>query len=105
MTVTAEAPAEVQAGDWIEGYQALSQAPVEYIKGSRTRYIDGHCVIGSWSDPWWLYHPERGWAIVKRWKNRDTEVHDWRDGHVVVTPFPARNELITEPWTPGEGTA
>jgi hypothetical protein len=93
-----EAPPEVQAGQWIDGYQAIAQAPVDFIRGSRSRPLDGHLIKGSWSDPWWLYCPVRGYAVVKRWKNKDTEVYDWADGHVRVTPFPARNELVIEPW-------
>jgi hypothetical protein len=100
---TTEAPAEVQAGQWIDGHQAIDRAPVEFIRGSRSRPLDGHLITGSWSDPWWLYCPVRGYAVVKRWKNKDTEVHDWTDGRVTVTPFPARNELVIEPWGARDG--
>lgn len=105
MSTVTGAPGEVQAGQWIDGYQVIDQAPVEFIRGSRSRPIDGHLITGSWSDPWWLYHPGRGWAVVRRWKNKDTEVHDRVDGRIRVTPFPARDELVVEPWTPGKGTA
>jgi hypothetical protein len=96
--MSTEAAPEVQLGQWIDGYQVMSQAPVDFIQGTRRRLFGKHLVTGSWSDPWWLYDPERGWAIVKRWKNRDTEIHDWVGGRILVTPFPARNELIIESW-------
>lgn len=82
----------------MDGFQAVSPAPLEFIRGSRSRPLDGHLVAGSWSDPWWLYSPEGRWAVAKRWKNPDTKVFGWGNGHGTVTDFPARNELVVTPW-------
>lgn len=108
MTITetvTEVPPQVLLGDFIEGYQVVAQAPVEYIRGTRLRNIGGHAVKGSWSDPWWLYGPQ-GWAIVKRWKNKDTEVYDGWDpetNRMRSVPVAARNELVVFPWDPESG--
>ncbi len=91
---------DFQAGTWIDGYQAVSPAPVEFIKGERSRYIDGHYVKGAWSDPWWVYDPERGWAVARRWKNKAQQVLRWADGRHQVTAFPAREEREVAPWAP-----
>ena len=91
---------DFQAGSWIDGYQAVSPAPVEFIKGERSRHIDGHHVKGAWSDPWWVYDPERGWAVSRRWKNKEQQVLQWTDGRHQVTAFPAREEREVTPWAP-----
>ena len=49
--MTAKAEPTAAAGQWLDGYQAVAQAPVEFIHGSRSRPIDGHLITGSWSDP------------------------------------------------------
>ena len=99
--------AEIRAGMWLEGYQAQAQAPVDFIRSERTRYLDvdgedhGVAVKGAWSDPWWLYSPERGWAIAKCWRSKTQDVFVWRgqtSGHVHVD---AITEYIVESW---EGT-
>ncbi len=95
----AKAGTGIQAGSWIDGYQAVSPAPVEYIQGDRTRSIDGHTVKGSWSDPWWMYDPDRGWAIARRWRNKAQRVFAWSpERH--LADFPAREEREVTPWTP-----
>ncbi len=91
---------DFQAGSWIDGYQAVSPAPVEFIKGERSRHIDGHYVKGAWSDPWWMYDPERGWAVSRRWKNKEQQVLQWADGRHQVAAFPAREEREVTPWAP-----
>ena len=100
MTSQTTAPAEMHAGMWLEGYQAQAQAPVDFIQGSRTRYLDGHGIRGSWSDPWWLYDPARGWAVAKTWRNKDQELLDWTGGghRAVRIPFAARAEIVVEPY-------
>ncbi len=108
--MTAPAPA-IAAGDWIDGYQVQAQAPVDFIRGSRTRYLDGHAVKGAWSDPWWLYCPERGWAFVRRWRSKAQTGLDWTGGtHLAalrrrpaVVEIPARDEIVVEPY--GEACA
>jgi hypothetical protein len=90
----------VTLGTWVDGYQAIEQAPVEYIQGSRTRDIDGRSVRGSWSDPWWLYDRERGWALAKHWKNREQETRAWPGARATWVTIPARYEVVIEPWSP-----
>lgn len=86
-----------RAGQWFGTYQAVSPAPLSYIQGSRSRPLDGHLVTGSWSDPWWLYGPGQGWAVARRWRNRDTHVMTgWQDHRAVYADFPARDEIVVE---------
>lgn len=80
----------MRLGDFIGPFQLQAQAPVEYVRGSRTREINGRLVKGSWSDPWWAYAPEYGFALIKRWKNR--EVPAFRD----EPEIPATDEYIAE---------
>jgi hypothetical protein len=98
-TCTAGRPA-LAAGQWLEGYQVQAQAPVSFIQGSRSRPIDGHLVPGAWSDPWWLFCPDRGWAVAKRWRNKERQAVDWSRGweHSRRVTIAARDEVIVEPW-------
>jgi hypothetical protein len=90
---------ELRLGQFVGAYQAVDQAPVEYIQGSRTRAISSHLVTGSWSDPWWLYAPGVGWAVSRRWKNKATVRAEW-DSETRTTRkigIPARDELVITP--------
>lgn len=92
--------AELRAGCWVQGYQAQAQAPVDFIRGERTRHIGGLSVKGAWSDPWWLYDPARGWAVARRWRSKVQETIDWSGGWQAsgrVTIL-ARDEVIVEPY-------
>jgi hypothetical protein len=103
MGARAKSAGLVTLGQEIDGYTAIEQAPVDYIQGSRSRYFDGHCVRGSWSDPWWMYAPGKGWALAKTWRNKDTCVHDWAAGKgLTVLPFAAREELVITAWEPAK---
>lgn len=86
----------MNAGDFIDGYQLTAQAPVEYIRCSRTREINGRLVVGSWSDPWWAYCPKRGWALVRRWKNKEYPATQWSES------VPATDTLVIESWGYGQ---
>jgi hypothetical protein len=98
-------------GDWVDGYQVQAQAPVSFIAGSRTRYIEDCPLKGAWSDPWWLYDPARGWAVARRWKSKEQRRLTWPpgcQGSGVWVDFAAMDEVVAEPWRgglPGEGTA
>lgn len=94
----------MNAGDWIDGYQAQAQAPVDFIRGDRHRYIDGNTVKGSWSDPWWLYCPGKGWAIARRWKSKEQKVYAYDDSEHPwkMTDYPARDEIIVTPYEGNE---
>jgi hypothetical protein len=93
-------------GAWVDGYQLQGRAPVDFITGQRSRYLrltDGgpqHYVRGSFSDPWWGYDPERGWAVAKRWQNKTQTLLDWTgSGHRAErVEFPARDEVVVEPY-------
>ena len=98
-TLERRTAADIQAGTWIDGYQAVSPAPVDFIQGDRSRAIDGHMVKGSWSDPWWMYDPGRGWAVARRWRNKAQRVFAWSPKMHLVD-FPAREEREVAPWTP-----
>src|SRR5690348_183181 len=94
--MTVNKSVQTRAGQWIGGYQAVSPAPLSYIQGSRSRPLGGHLITGSWSDPWWMYSSEHGWAVAKHWRNRATKVFGWSDGHSTMTEFPARDEVVLE---------
>ena len=91
----------LKAGAWLDGYQAQAQAPEYFTQGSRSRHNDGHYVRGAWSDPWWLYCPDRGWAIAKRWKSKAQTGLDWVAGEHRArrVEIPAVDEVAVEPWT------
>jgi hypothetical protein len=93
----------IRAGQMIDGYQAQAQAPVEFIRGERQRHLGGHYVRGAWSDPWWAYDPERGWAIVKRWRSKQQNALTWdtsgERGRYRKVAIEAIDELIAEPYT------
>ena len=91
---------DMQAGNWLDGYQAVSPAPVEFIKGERQRYIDGRHINGAWSDPWWLYGPGRGWAVARRWRSKDQDGLEYRDGRYRLVHIPALEEREVAPWAP-----
>ncbi len=83
----------IQAGQWIDGYQAQAPAPLSYIQGSRTRPIGGHMVAGSWSDPWWMYSPStQGWAVARTWRNPARTIYSWADRR--NADCPARDEVV-----------
>ena len=85
-------------GQEVGGYVAIEQAPVDFIAGSRTRLVEGHLVVGSWADPWWLYGPG-GWAVAKRWRNKRKEIKKRQDdGTIKAIVIEARDELVIEPW-------
>ena len=87
----------MNAGQWIDGFQAVSPAPLSYIQGSRSRTVGKYMITGSWSDPWWMYSPELGWGIARTWRNRATHVMTgWQDHRAVYAGFPARNEIVLE---------
>lgn len=88
--------AGIQAGQWLGTYQAVSPALLSYIQGSRSRPIDGHLIPGSWSDPWWVYSPESGWAVAKTWRNPARKIFGWAGGHGTMTDFAAREEIVLE---------
>jgi hypothetical protein len=90
----------LRIGQAVEGYLVVDQAPAALIRGSSTRAIEGHMIAGSWSEPWWLYSPDLGWAIAKRWKNRQTRT--FGPGGTGVT-IASRDEIVIESWKP-EGT-
>lgn len=83
-----------RAGAVIDGYELLAQAPAEL---SGRGAADGN--DGWWSDPWWAYHPERGWACIRWWKpvtwtTRDGgHEHGPGDEGPRVTPWPFREEV------------
>ena len=98
-----EPATDFRAGTWLDGYQAVSPAPIDLIKGDRHRYIDGKLVKGAWSDPWWMYDPARGWAIARRWRNKEQRVFSSEPGNPFkLVGFPARQEREVTPWTPIE---
>jgi hypothetical protein len=83
---------ELRIGAMIDGYQLTAQAPVDYIRGTRQRVINGRYVTGSWSDPWWGYHPERGWAVIKRWRNDALPATNYS------AAVPALDTVVIDPW-------
>lgn len=91
----------MRAGDMIDGYQAQFRADLGYTRNARRqRRIGGRQVTGSWSDPWWAYHPEHGWAIAKRWRNKaqpgyERDGREWR-----IVTVPAADEIVLA--EPGE---
>lgn len=90
----------LKPGDIIEGYQVISEAPAGHVRGSRTRPIEGHLIAGSWSQAMWLFSQEKGWALARRWKNRETNVTEHADGKLEWRPLAARDEIIITPWPP-----
>lgn len=88
----------LNAGDWLDGFQAQAQAPVAMLPAERARYIDGHYVKGAWSDAWWLARPGGGWAVSARWRSKAQDAHTWEGGRYRAVPIPAIDERITEPW-------
>lgn len=67
-------------GDWVgDDYQLTDQAPLDFIRVSRTRTINRRMVQGSWSDPWWAWSHAHGWAIIRRWKNKEYAADKWSE--------------------------
>ena len=94
------AQTDFHAGDWLDGYQAVSPAPVSFTNTERTRHIDGRSVKGAWSDPWWLYDPARGWAVTRRWRSKDQRGLEWSGGRYHVVQIPAIDERDVTAWKP-----
>lgn len=67
----------MRAGEVVGPYELVEQAPLEFIRFPRTRQVGSRLITGSWSEPWWAYCPERGWVIVRRWKNKPFEADRW----------------------------
>ena len=89
---------KIKAGQVIDGYQVQAQAPLDYIKGERYRRVDGRNVKGAYADPWWAYDPARGWAVAKRWKNREQVTIDWKPGAMrgERVEIPAAEDIVIE---------
>ena len=48
-----------------------------------------------------MYDPARGWAVARRWKNKDQRVFSSEPGRPFkLADFPAREEREVAPWTP-----
>jgi hypothetical protein len=89
----------MHAGEMIEGYQAQAQAPLEFIRGGRHHTVDGLHVTGAWSDPWWVYDPQRGWAVAKTWRSKEQDTVEWAAGEMRgrrVTVPAAEETVIVE---------
>jgi hypothetical protein len=57
----------MRRADRVLGYELVGQAPAEL--SGRAQWEDSGCRYdGWWSDPWWGYSPERGWACIRWWK-------------------------------------
>ncbi len=86
----------MRAGEMIEGYQAQAQAPLDYIRAGRHHTVDGHSVTGAWSDPWWVYDPQRGWAVAKTWRSRAQVTVEWERGAMRgrKVEVPAAEEVV-----------
>jgi len=84
----------LEVGDWVGPYQVQAQAPAGLLSAKRSRH-DGNILIrGSWSDPWWGYAPDAGWAVLRRWKS--PEQASWSQGATVT--IQARDERVVVPW-------
>lgn len=87
----------MQAGDWQDGYQAVSPAPVGILGRDRFRTVNGESVRGNWSDPWWMYKPGTGWAISRRWVSPEQDRWHYQDGELITTTLPAADERELTP--------
>lgn len=61
-------------GQVIGGYQLLAQAPASY---SGPGALEGH--HGWWSDPWWGYSRQEGFALLRHWKPKYPHMASERD--------------------------
>jgi hypothetical protein len=89
-------------GEWYDGhgrkslsypddlYQVVTPAPTAWSASHAERVVDEILVRGSWSDPWWLYSPSKGWAIARRWKSKQVEL--WEGNFI-----PEMDEIVIEP--------
>jgi hypothetical protein len=84
-------------GDWIDGYQVQERAPLDYIRGERRRVVGKRYVNGAWSDPWWVYCPDRGWAVAKKWRQPAQTAVDYADGEYRTVEIPAATERVLVP--------
>lgn len=91
-------------GDWHEGHQAVSPAPIGVLGTERARYVSvkgqrhKHLVRGSWSDPWWMTQPGGGWAVSQRWQHKAQTGYEWRGTKGSRTfSIPAADERVLTP--------
>lgn len=80
----------LKLGGFVGPYQLIEEAPLDYIKVSRYRAINGREIKGSWSTPWWAWSPEERWVLIRRWKNKLIEAGMW----TVSPEVPAKNVLV-----------
>ena len=82
----------IKLGMFFDSYQIVGQAPVDFIRGSRSRVIGDRYVTGSWRDPWWAYSHTEGWVVVKRWRNAEQPATRWSEF------VPAQDVIVVTPW-------
>ena len=87
-------------GDWLQGHQAVSPAPVHMLGGGNQRQVSvpgqpgKHTVRGSYSDPWWMTKPGGGWAVSQRWRHKAQTGYDYQGGKSRSFPIPAGDERV-----------